>query len=336
MSPLVRTACNRDCPDACGLLVTVENGRAVRLLAAREQYGPSAIMHYRSGGSLGLLKALADLLFERFGPVTIKRGDICSGAGEAAQELDFGQAESHDLFDLLNSKVIVLWGKDPHTSGVHLLPVLRDAAKRGCTIVGIDPLRTRAAELCDLFIQPRPGGDGALALCVAAVLLERGWVDENLDAWSDGAAGFSELARSRSPRGWAARADVPWDAALKLAETYGQGSDEYPLILLATSTPKAQSSQWSVEPQPGPPPARVHPDVAGLHGGSAVRLVSRLGALPVRLVADDRLRADMVVMAKGGMQRDGHCANVLISAIETDAGGGAAYNDEPVRIEALG
>ena len=27
----LRTACTRDCPDACGLLVTVENGRAVKI-----------------------------------------------------------------------------------------------------------------------------------------------------------------------------------------------------------------------------------------------------------------------------------------------------------------
>src|SRR5262249_60949832 len=28
---VIRTACNRDCPDACGILATVEDGRIVRL-----------------------------------------------------------------------------------------------------------------------------------------------------------------------------------------------------------------------------------------------------------------------------------------------------------------
>ena len=27
----IRTACNRDCPDACGIVATVEDGRIVRL-----------------------------------------------------------------------------------------------------------------------------------------------------------------------------------------------------------------------------------------------------------------------------------------------------------------
>jgi anaerobic selenocysteine-containing dehydrogenase len=139
-----KTICNRDCPDACGLVATVEDGKVIRirgdkdhpitrgflcyrtslflstqysperlqtpllktngefhpvswdqaldvaadrLVKIRQESGPAAIFHYRSGGSLGLLKHLTDYFFELFGPVTIKRGDICSGAGDTAQEV---------------------------------------------------------------------------------------------------------------------------------------------------------------------------------------------------------------------------------------------------------
>ena len=57
--------------------------------------GPAAILHYRSGGSLGILKHLADLFFDQFGPCTGKVGDICSGAGEAAQLADLGTSDIH-------------------------------------------------------------------------------------------------------------------------------------------------------------------------------------------------------------------------------------------------
>ena len=100
---------------------------AERLTAIRRESGPAAIFHYRSGGSLGLLKHLSDYFFEQFGPVTTKRGDICSGAGDAAQEADFGDSDSHDLFDLLNSRNILLWGKNVFTSSPHLVPILREA-----------------------------------------------------------------------------------------------------------------------------------------------------------------------------------------------------------------
>ena len=73
------------------------------------------------------MKHVIDYFFETFGPVTIKSGDICSGAGDAAQLEDFGEEDSHDLFDLLNSRTIVLWGKNPFVSNLHLLPVLREA-----------------------------------------------------------------------------------------------------------------------------------------------------------------------------------------------------------------
>src|SRR5688572_15383036 len=121
MLEIRRTVCNRDCPDACGIVATVEDGRvtqlrgdpshpitkgflcyrtshflstqyaperlttplmrkggehvavswdealdfaAERLLAIRAESGPASIFHYRSGGSLGILKAVTDIFFE--------------------------------------------------------------------------------------------------------------------------------------------------------------------------------------------------------------------------------------------------------------------------------
>ena len=99
------------------------------MLRFREESGPASILHYRCGGSMGIMKLVTDYFFEKFGPVTVKTGDVCTGAGDAAQEADFGKVDSHDLFDLLNSKTIILWGKNPYISQVHLLPVLREAQK---------------------------------------------------------------------------------------------------------------------------------------------------------------------------------------------------------------
>jgi anaerobic selenocysteine-containing dehydrogenase len=43
--------------------------------------------------------------------------------------------------------------------------------------VCIDPYRTRTAKTADLYLQPRPGTDGALALRMMRVLTEEGLVD---------------------------------------------------------------------------------------------------------------------------------------------------------------
>jgi anaerobic selenocysteine-containing dehydrogenase len=273
-----KTICNRDCPDACGIVATVEDGRitkirgdkdhpvtrgflcyrtslflstqyspdrlttpllrrngefhpiswnealdlaADRLMSIREESGPAAIFHYRGGGSLGLLKFLCDYFFEKFGPVTIKRGDICSGGGDAAQELDFGEEESHDLFDLLNSRNILLWGKNVFTSSPHTVPVLMDAQKRGARLVLIDPVHHKTANLCERFIQPRPGTDFALAMAVARILFEQDWIDPQARQYCDHLDEFRALAMGCSVADWCREADVPEDAAHDLARRLG-------------------------------------------------------------------------------------------------------------------
>lgn len=279
MPETLATACNRDCPDACGILATVENGRVLRiqgdpqhpvtqgflcqrtnrfleerqydpdrvttpllrrdgawtpigwdealdlaaakLLQFRRESGPASIFHYRSGGSMGIVKHVTDYFFERFGPITGKRGDICSGAGEAAQVLDFGLSDSNDLFDLRNARAILLWGKNPYVSSVHLLPLLREAKARGARLALIDPVRHRAESLCELYLQPRPGGDLALALGVARVLFERGWVDPEAPQYCNGYERFRALVHSRTVEAWAAGAGLRAAEVEALAELYG-------------------------------------------------------------------------------------------------------------------
>ena len=638
-SATVRTTCNRDCPDACGIVATVSSGRitkiqgdpdhpvtrgflcyrtsrflerqydpdrittplvrsggtlrpatwdetldriAERMLRIKTESGAAAILHYRSGGSLGLLKLVSDYFFRLFGPTSEKGGDICSGAGDAAQMTDFGEEDSNDLFDLLNSRTIVLWGKNPHVSNLHVLPVLREAKARGTRVVAIDPVRHRGADLADLYVQPRPGGDMALGLGVARLLFERGKTDPGAPAYCDHLDAFRAWAHSRPVAAWARLADVRPEEIEAVASLYGDGpsailvgwgmqrkargsatvrlldalcavsgnlgvpgggvsfyfkrrgafdtagllngaaprllpepllgqaileaadppvrmvwvtagnpvamlpdslmvsraletremtvvvdafltdtaraahvvlptttmledddlvgayghhwlgevrpvvqppegvktdyeilqalatrlgleeafaddaaawkwrllagvsdrgasleairagyvrnpnaprvlfadrkfktpsgrvnlihdadpeptpaTPERPLLLMAFSTEKAQSSQWARprEMGEGPAEATVHPDAApGFRNGDRALLESETASIEVRLVLDPRQRTDVVLMAKGGWLAHGRCANVLVSARETDAGGGAVYYDTPVRL----
>jgi anaerobic selenocysteine-containing dehydrogenase len=275
---LARTVCNRDCPDACGIVATVENGKVVRLQGDRQhpvtqgflcyrtsqflhtQYsparltspllrkngdlqpvsweealdfaaaglerikresGPAAIFCYRSGGSLGILKLLTERFFEAYGPCTFKRGDICTGAGDYAQLTDFGLEDSNDLFDLLNARHILLWGKNVHVSSPHTLPVLMDARRKGTRLVLIDPVHHRTASSCERYVQPRPGGDFALAMAVARVLFDNGWVDPHAREYCDHLDAFRALAESRAVGDWCADADVAPEVAVDLARRLG-------------------------------------------------------------------------------------------------------------------
>ena len=275
-----RTTCNRDCPDACGIVATLSDGVVVKLEGDREhpvtkgflcyrtshfpelaassarigqpmvrrnnqlepasweaalgliarklievraESGPEAIFHYRSGGSLGILKHLTDLFFDQFGPCTTKIGDICSGAGEAAQLLDFGVSDSNDLFDLLNSKHIVLWGKNPKVSNVHLVPVLNDARKQGAEVVSIDPLQYKSSNLADCSIQLRPGGDYELAMAVARVLFDTGRVAAKAGEFCDNFDEYRALVHRHDVADWARQCDVSETDVRQLADRFAAG-----------------------------------------------------------------------------------------------------------------
>ena len=196
---------------------------AERLLAIRRESGPAAIFHYRSGGSLGILKHLSDYFFERFGPTTTKRGDICSGAGDHAQLPDFGVEDSHDLHDLLNARHILLWGKNVHVSSPHTLPVLRQARAQGTELVLIDPVHHRTAGLCQRHIQPRPAGDFALAMAVARLLFDRGHIDPDAGRFCDHLDELRALAGGETVAEWCRRADLPASDAEDLADRLGPG-----------------------------------------------------------------------------------------------------------------
>ncbi len=196
---------------------------AGRLMQVRAESGPAAIFHYRSGGSLGILKHLADLFFDQFGPCTGKVGDICSGAGEAAQIVDLGTSDSNDLFDLLESRHIVLWGKNPAVSNVHLVPVLKDAQRRGAEVVLIDPIRHKSAALADHCLTIAPGRDFELAMAIARRLFDRGAVHPRAERFCDGFDAYRRLVLSKTVAQWAAAADVAVAEVDALAERFAAG-----------------------------------------------------------------------------------------------------------------
>lgn len=194
---------------------------AQKLTHIRDSSGPAAILHYRSGGSLGLLKLLTDYFFEKFGPVTTKRGDICSGAGDAAQMLDFGEEDSNDIFTLLESKNIILWGKNVHTSSPHLLPILKSARSSGARLMLIDPIQHRGAQFCDTYYNIAPGGDFAFAMATARVLFEQSWTDPSASTYCDHWEEFQQLCFSKGVEQWCQQADMPVSAAIDVARRLG-------------------------------------------------------------------------------------------------------------------
>ncbi|MBI4879321.1 MAG: molybdopterin-dependent oxidoreductase [Planctomycetes bacterium] len=275
MTRSIRTSCTQDCPDACGLMATVEGGRVIRLsgdpahpitrgflcfrvgqrylgrLASperlntplrrengrfaamgwdealdliaerlrriRDESGAAAVLHLQGGGSLGMLKNLNTLFFRLFGGATETCGDVCDGAGSFANMEDLGACDANGREDLCRARGVLLWGRNVVSSSPHTAPLLQQARKSGAALWLIDPLPHATRRLVDRFLQPRPGGDAALALGAARAVLDQGLQDRDVARYSENLAEFQALVRSRSVAGWCAEADLEESAAFDLA-----------------------------------------------------------------------------------------------------------------------
>lgn len=226
---------------------------AAELLRVRKESGAAAIYHYRSGGNLGHLQLVVDHFWSRFGPVSTKGGDICTGAGDAAQLSDFGALEANDISSLLEAKSIVLWGKNVHTASPHTLPWLKQARAKGTPIFAIDPVFHQSASFADQFIQPRPGGDVALALGVGQILFAEGWAHPNAADFCNDVEGFRRLCFSRTLEEHAADADV------------GQSEMQALAALLGTENPCTVLVGWGMGRR--------------LNGSTTIRAIDALWAL---------------------------------------------------------
>ena len=137
-----------------------------------ENYGSPAILYYQGFGARTALQAMNKRFFNLLGGVTTTYGTVCGGIGHAAMETDFGVKISHDPLDHLNSNLIIIWGRNPAVTDVHLWRILKKAKKNGTKLVVIDPVKTKTAKYADVFIQPTPGSDHYLAMALAKIILE--------------------------------------------------------------------------------------------------------------------------------------------------------------------
>lgn len=199
---------------------------ATRLIAARERRGGESILPYSYGGSNGLLSqdTTDALLFRRLGASRLARTVCAAPTGRAATGL-YGKMEGVAFGDYLESRLIVVWGCNPQASGIHLVPILRQARDLGAKLVVIDPRSTPLARQADLHLAPRPGTDLPLALAVLRELFESGRAD--LDFLARHARGADELRRRAAP--WtleraAEECDLPPAALRSFVELYAQTS----------------------------------------------------------------------------------------------------------------
>lgn len=197
---------------------------ASKMKEVKEKYGSTAVLHSHDYANSGLLINLDSRFFNCFGGVTELTGSICWGAGIEAQKWDFGDSYSHSPEDVLNSKHIVIWGRNVARTNMHLYEYLQEAKRNGATIIVIDPIYNATAKIADRYISIKPGMDSFLALGIMKEIVRLGLEDSDfIKHHSIGFEDVEELLSSIAMDEILSYTEVEEEVITALAHIYGNG-----------------------------------------------------------------------------------------------------------------
>jgi anaerobic selenocysteine-containing dehydrogenase len=203
---------------------------AERIKDARDHWGGESILPYSYGGSNGLLtQDTSDAtLFRRIGASRLAR-TVCAAPTGIANMALYGKMPSVVYEDFPEAKLIVIWGANPTASGIHLVPYIREAQRRGGRLIVIDPRTTALAKQADIHLPVRPGTDLPVALALHRYLFEEGRADAAfLATHARGTDRLREKAREWTFERAAAEAGIDAEALRAVAEVY---ADSNPAII---------------------------------------------------------------------------------------------------------
>jgi len=151
---------------------------AEKMREAKATTGGASILPYSYGGSNGLMTQdnIDAQLWRRFGTSRLAR-TVCAAPTGAANMALYGKMPSVTYQDYPDAKLIVLWGVNPSTTGIHLVPYIREAQTRGAKLVVVDPRTTPLARSADIHLAIATGSDVAIALAIHRHLFENGLAD---------------------------------------------------------------------------------------------------------------------------------------------------------------
>ncbi|MDJ0951538.1 MAG: molybdopterin-dependent oxidoreductase [Alphaproteobacteria bacterium] len=195
---------------------------ADRLAAIRTEHGPLALAGAVSGAFFSRGAVVALLMRSLGSPNWMINQDLCGGCRAVSDRLTGLAITGAEDIDDTNCALVV--GRNPQAADPAQWMALKRAKARGARIVVVDPVRTPAAELADLWLRPRPGTDVAIALAMIHVMVTEGLYDRAfVDRWCHGFDRLAERAADYHPAAAAQIADVAADDIVAAARMYAYG-----------------------------------------------------------------------------------------------------------------
>jgi anaerobic selenocysteine-containing dehydrogenase len=197
---------------------------ASKLVEVRKKYGPEYIVGTR-GGQPGRRSSHAIwTLIKSLGSPNVSwtDADFCWGPIPTAEYFTVGRMYTEEQSaDLKNADCILIWGANPVNTHPTAARHVMQARSRGAKLIVVDPRLTQTASKANLWLQIRPGTDGALALGMLNIIINEGLYDKAfVDKWCKG---FDELKRRVQEYPVEKVSDITWIPAgdiIKAARMY--------------------------------------------------------------------------------------------------------------------
>ena len=217
-----------------------ETAAAMRRVA--ERHGPEAVAFTLSSPSTtaiadssGFIQRLANAFGTPNAAITL---DVCGWGRGFATRYTYGVGTcaaggSGAMPDIANSGCLILWGYNPSYTRITHATAVVEALKRGMRLIAVDPRHVGLANKADLWLRVRPGTDGALALGIANLMIERGWYDRDfIRDWSNGPLLVrADTGRLLTEHNLAAAGDArrtfAWDSAAARLVSYDAATGHY-------------------------------------------------------------------------------------------------------------
>jgi anaerobic selenocysteine-containing dehydrogenase len=210
---------------------------ASRLQATADATGPESVVFASASPSTSALSdsvGWITRLRRAFGsPSYVNSMELCGWGRHLASTYTFGAAVPGAFMpDLDRAGCILYWGYNPSVARLAHATATVAARRRGAKLISIDPRRAGLAAEADHWLRVRPGTDGALALALTSVLLDRGLYDMDFVRRFTNApllvrSDTGRLLRSDDVPGAEAGRYVAWDPAAAAPVMYDPSSRSY-------------------------------------------------------------------------------------------------------------
>ncbi|HEY0910320.1 MAG TPA: molybdopterin-dependent oxidoreductase, partial [Bradyrhizobium sp.] len=195
---------------------------ADKMAAIRTQYGPTALVGAVSGAAFSRGPIMALLMRSIGSPNWMINQDLCGGCRAVSDRLTGLSMPNGE--DIENAACILVVGRNPMSADPVQWMAIKRAKARGASLIVIDPFRTNAAELADLWLQPKPGTDAAIAMSMMQQMIAGGHHDiDFVQQWCHGFEALAERVRPYTPEHTAELTGISAEAIRKAAELYAAG-----------------------------------------------------------------------------------------------------------------